>query len=232
MKSKLILALDFNNKKSALELVEKLDPQLCALKIGSELFTLLGPAFVTQLVDLGYKIFLDLKFYDIPNTVANACAAAANLGVWMINVHACGGLRMMQAAREALIPFAENKPLLIAVTILTSFDSSELQQTGITQSIAEQVSFLAQLSKEAGLDGVVCSAYEAYAVKQNCGINFLTVTPGIRLSSDAPNDQSRIMTPQQAVQSGSDYLVIGRSITQAKNPYLTLKKLVDELLSK
>lgn len=226
MTSKLIVALDFDNKNQALNLVEQLDPTLCALKIGNELFTSFGPVFVTQLINKGYRIFLDLKFHDIPNTVSKACKAAADLGVWMLNVHASGGLEMMQAAVNALNPYGNNRPLLIAVTVLTSFKQEEMLSIGITKPILEQASDLAQLTKTAGLAGVVCSAYEVKAIKELCGPHFITVTPGIRLPSGQSDDQSRIMTPQQAVATGSDYLVVGRPITQAANPLYIVQEII------
>ncbi|HEN5664800.1 TPA: orotidine-5'-phosphate decarboxylase, partial [Legionella pneumophila] len=219
MTPKLIVALDFDNQDNALQLVDKLDPDHCALKVGSELFTLLGPQFVKELVRREFKVFLDLKFHDIPNTVAKACHSAAELGVWMINVHAIGGLRMLQAAKESLKAYGQNRPLLIAVTVLTSFEEAELASVGISNSLPEQATHLAMLAREAGLDGVVSSAHEVKIIKQKCGENFITVTPGIRLPNNLKNDQSRIMTPQQAIREGSDFLVIGRPITQASNPY-------------
>ncbi len=226
MSSKLIVALDFSNKNDALDLIDKLDPGLCALKIGSEMFTLWGPVFVTQLINKGFKIFLDLKFHDIPNTVARACKASADLGVWMLNVHASGGLEMMDAAVKALEPYKKDKPILIAVTVLTSFKEENLLNIGINKSLTVQVEDLAQLAKKAGLDGVVCSALEVKKIKHLCGNNFLTVTPGIRLPGNALNDQSRIMTPKQASEEGSDYLVIGRPITNAINPHETINEIL------
>jgi orotidine-5'-phosphate decarboxylase len=218
MKTKLIVALDFSSQRQALELIEQIDPNSCALKIGSEMFTLFGTDFVKNLVKRGYKIFLDLKFHDIPNTVANACRSAAQLGVWMINVHASGGLTMMKAARAALDSYGKERPLLIAVTVLTSMDTLTLSQIGVDSLVELQVSRLANLTHEAGLDGVVCSAFEVPSIKLRFGSDFLTVTPGIRLSGDDVDDQSRVMTPEQAAKLGSDYLVVGRSITRAPEP--------------
>jgi orotidine-5'-phosphate decarboxylase len=218
MGSGLIIALDYDNRVDALTLVEQLDPKTCALKIGSEMFTRFGPDFVKNLVSQGFPIFLDLKFHDIPNTVAKACKAAADLGVWMLNVHASGGLEMMRAAKKALEPFGEDAPLLIAVTILTSMSEQELSKLGITIPMIAQVCNLAVLAEKAGLDGVVCSAHEVGLIKANCQAQFITVTPGIRLAQNATDDQTRIMTPQQAVAAGSDYLVMGRPITGAANP--------------
>lgn len=226
MSLQLIVALDFNSEKDARDLVHKLNPQTCALKVGSELFTLLGTAFVSQLIKQGFKVFLDLKFHDIPNTVARACAVAADMGIWMLNLHASGGLAMMRAANNAIMPFGKDKPLLIAVTVLTSMNSQQLPEIGIETSVATQVNRLAQLTKTAGLDGVVCSALEVPVLKELCGSDFLTVTPGIRLTADNNDDQSRIVTPKDAVMMGSDYLVIGRPITQAPNP----EQVVNEIL--
>ncbi|MCH9755709.1 MAG: orotidine-5'-phosphate decarboxylase [Gammaproteobacteria bacterium] len=213
-----IVALDMKDKAEALAFADACVPQLCVLKVGLEAFTRFGPSFVRELVARGFRVFLDLKFYDIPNTVASACRAAAELGVWMINVHASGGLKMMQAAREALDAFGDTKPYLIAVTILTSLEASE-----------KQVIDLAKLSKQAGLDGVVCSALEVPGLKAVCGEDFLTVTPGIRLSGDSSDDQKRVVTPLKARALGSDYAVIGRSITRAKDPIAVLKVVVSDV---
>jgi orotidine-5'-phosphate decarboxylase len=229
MSLRLIVALDFDNEKTTLNLVDKLDPQHCALKVGSELFTLLGPQFIRQLVARNFKVFLDLKFHDIPNTVARACHSAAELGVWMMNVHASGGAKMLEAAKSALDTYGKNRPLLLAVTILTSFSEAELLTIGVTSSLIDQVRQLAKLSKQSGLDGVVCSAHEAELIKQTCGEQFLTVTPGIRLPSDSMDDQSRVMTPEQAVQAGSHYLVIGRPITRAENPYEVVSRILKDI---
>lgn len=227
MNSKLIVAMDFDTENDALHLIDKLDPQSCALKVGSEMFTLFGAHFVKQLVSRQFKVFLDLKFHDIPNTVAQACKAAADLGVWMMNVHALGGFNMMNAAHEALESYGENRPVLIAVTVLTSFSESDLVGIGINKQLIDQVKMLAKLALSAGLNGVVSSAHEVKSIKNECGSDFITVTPGIRLSRDSKDDQSRIMTPNQAVAAGSNYLVIGRPITQAANP----SKVVTEILS-
>ncbi|MFO9158898.1 orotidine-5'-phosphate decarboxylase [Legionella pneumophila serogroup 1] len=229
MTPKLIVALDYDNQDNALQLVEKLDPNHCALKVGSELFTLLGPQFVKELVRREFKVFLDLKFHDIPNTVAKACHSAAELGVWMMNVHAIGGLKMLQAARESLKTYGKDKPLLIAVTVLTSFEEAELASVGISNTLPEQATHLAMLAREAGLDGVVSSAHEVKIIKQKCGENFITVTPGIRLPNNLKDDQSRVMTPQQAIREGSDFLVIGRPITQASNPHEVVSALLRDL---
>lgn len=227
MRSKLIVALDFAQESDALELIEKLDPALCALKVGSEMFTLFGRSFVRNLVKQGYRVFLDLKFHDIPNTVAQACRAAAELGVWMVNVHASGGYNMMKVARQALDAYGTNRPLLIGVTVLTSMSADELPLLGVSRTLDQQVESLAKLAFEAGLDGVVCSANEVSAIKAACSTSFLTVTPGIRLSGDEWNDQSRVVTPEQALKLGSDFLVVGRSITRATNPQAIINTLLD-----
>lgn len=217
LSSPLIIALDFDTRHEALSLIEQLDPHQCALKIGSELFTSLGPDFVRELVHKQFRIFLDLKFHDIPHTVARACKAAADLGVWMVNVHASGGMDMMAAAKNALTNYA-SPPLLIAVTVLTSMDHATLLSTGVQTTLEDQVIHLAKIAQTLGLDGVVCSAQEAALIKTHCGSDFLAVTPGIRLPQHALDDQSRVTTPTLAIQSGSDYLVIGRPITRALNP--------------
>ncbi|MEW6982739.1 orotidine-5'-phosphate decarboxylase [Colwelliaceae bacterium 6471] len=222
---KVVVALDFDNQADALTFVDKIQPSDCRLKIGKEMFTYFGPEFVKELVNRGFDVFLDLKFHDIPNTVAKAVAAAAELGVWMVNVHASGGLKMMKKAKDALVPYGDNAPLLIAVTVLTSMEEDDLIGLGITKSPAEQVMHLATLTKQAGLDGVVCSAWEAQELKSTLGSDFKLVTPGIRPSGANSDDQKRIMTPEQAVQAGVDYLVIGRPITQADNPHLVLQQI-------
>jgi orotidine-5'-phosphate decarboxylase len=224
---RLIIALDFSQQNEALALVEKLNPQQIALKIGSGMFTLLGTDFVHRLVNRGFKVFLDLKFHDIPNTVAQACRACAELGVWMINVHASGGLAMMQAAKKALEPYGTLRPLLIAVTVLTSMGEEDLPAIGLTSSVEAQVKRLASLACTAELDGVVCSAFEVPLIKTSCGQSFLTITPGIRLLGDRADDQSRVVTPLQAIELGSDFLVVGRSITAALDPV----KIINELLT-
>lgn len=187
------------------------------------MFTLFGPQLVRDLQQRGFDIFLDLKFHDIPNTTAHAVAAAADLGVWMVNVHACGGARMMTAAREALLPFGKDAPLLIAVTVLTSMEASDLADLGVTLSPAEHAEKLARLTQNCGLDGVVCSAHEAVRFKQAFGQTFKLVTPGIRPEGSEAGDQRRIMTPQQALAAGVDYMVIGRPVTQSEDPAQTLK---------
>jgi orotidine-5'-phosphate decarboxylase len=219
--SPVIVALDFDNRQAALALAEQLDPTQCRLKVGKELFTRTGPELVKALVGQGFDVFLDLKFYDIPNTTAKAISAAADLGVWMANVHASGGSRMMAAAKQALEQQGSDM-LLIAVTVLTSMDEADLAELGINRSPAEQVMSLAQVSKNAGVDGVVCSAQEASALKAALGSEFKLITPGIRLSDSAADDQRRVVSPPDAIALGSDYLVIGRPITESPDPLGTL----------
>ncbi|MGO1297551.1 MAG: orotidine-5'-phosphate decarboxylase [Vibrio sp.] len=220
--SKIIVALDYEQQADALAFVDKIDPSSCRLKVGKEMFTLFGPQFVTSLQQRGFSVFLDLKFHDIPNTCSKAVRAAAELGVWMVNVHASGGERMMTASREILEPYGSDRPLLIGVTVLTSMEQNELNAIGIDGEPAAQVNRLASLSKNSGLDGVVCSAQEASMLKANLGQAFKLVTPGIRPEGSAAGDQRRIMTPNQAIAAGSDYLVIGRPITQASDPAAVL----------
>ena len=221
--TKIIVALDFADAASALVLVERLDPALCRLKVGKELFTSAGPEFVRMLVARGYDVFLDLKFHDIPNTVAAACRAAAALGVWMLNVHASGGSRMMTAAREAL--GNESRPLLIAVTVLTSMSADDLSEVGVAAAPADQVLRLARLTQQCKLDGVVCSAQEASMLRADLGANFRLVTPGIRPAGAEVGDQRRVMTPQQALSAGATDLVIGRPITAAIDPLVALQQI-------
>lgn len=215
--SPIVVALDYPTPKQALEMAKQLDPAKCRVKVGKELFTTSGPAILEQLHKLNFDVFLDLKFHDIPNTCAGAVAAAAELGVWMVNVHASGGERMMAAAADA-IANKQHKPLLIAVTVLTSMDQTDLAGIGLDISPVQQVERLAKLAKQSGMDGVVSSAQEIKLIKELCGQNFLTVTPGIRPAGSAAGDQRRIMTPHEAVSIGGDYLVVGRPITQAQNP--------------
>lgn len=222
--SRIIVALDFDHAEAALNLCKKLSPQLCRLKIGKELFTATGPGLLEKLTHQGFEIFLDLKFHDIPTTVANACKAASELGVWMINVHALGGRRMLMAAREAV---PQNSTRLIAVTVLTSMNEQDLREVGFSESPQQLVSKLAHLTKDCGLDGVVCSAQETIMLRKELGKHFCLVTPGIRLpDATKADDQERIATPQQAIENGSDYLVIGRPITQADNPRMILESLM------
>ncbi|MBD1576728.1 orotidine-5'-phosphate decarboxylase [Vibrio sp. S11_S32] len=215
---KVIVALDYENQADALSFVDNIDPNSCRLKVGKEMFTLFGPEFVRQLHQRGFSVFLDLKFHDIPNTCSKAVRAAAELGVWMTNVHASGGERMMTASREILEPYGKDRPLLIAVTVLTSMEQSDLAGIGLDVEPQTQVQRLAMLTKNSGLDGVVCSAHESSLLKQALGNEFKLITPGIRPAGSAAGDQRRIMTPSDAMQAGSDYLVIGRPITQASNP--------------
>lgn len=222
---KVIVALDYDNLADALAFVDKIDPSSCRLKVGKEMFTLFGPDFVRELHKRGFSVFLDLKFHDIPNTCSKAVKAAAEMGVWMVNVHASGGERMMAASREILEPYGKDRPLLIGVTVLTSMESSDLQGIGIQSSPQDHVLRLATLTKNSGLDGVVCSAQEASLLKQNLGREFKLVTPGIRPAGSEQGDQRRIMTPAQAIAVGSDYLVIGRPITQAEQPALVLQEI-------
>lgn len=225
---KIVVALDFAEAKPALDFVDRIDPALCRVKVGKELFTAEGPRLVEQLVDKGYGVFLDLKFHDIPNTVAKACEAAAKLGVWMVNVHASGGYAMMQAARNAVDKSAQ-PPLLIAVTVLTSMDQAALGEVGVYGTLQDQVLRLANLTAEAGLDGVVCSAQEAPLLRRHVPQDFCLVTPGIRPASASKDDQSRIVTPADALRQGSSYLVIGRPITQAPDPIQALQAIQAEI---
>ena len=227
---KIIVALDYADAASALKLVNQLDPALCRLKVGKELFTAVGPQFIETLTSANFGVFLDLKFHDIPNTVAKACTAASNLGVWMLNVHASGGLEMMQAAREA-VDSTTAKPLLIAVTVLTSMNQASLNKIGIQTDLATHVLNLAKLTKEAGLDGVVCSALESKMLRAQLGSEFCLVTPGIRSVNVNQDDQSRVVTPADALGMGASYLVIGRPVTQAINPLKALEAIHQECIN-
>ncbi|QEY23134.1 orotidine-5'-phosphate decarboxylase [Neisseria animalis] len=219
-----IVALDFANEQDTLGFVRTLDPGLCQLKIGKELFTATGRNLAEKLINQGFKLFLDLKYHDIPNTVAQACKVAADMGVWMVDMHTCGGRRMMEAAAEAVANHTA-KPLLIGVTVLTSMEQHELAETGIDTPIEEQVLRLATLAQNSGLDGVVCSALEAAPLRRNLGNEFVLVTPGIRLDIAGNNDdQRRIMTPAEALAAGSTYLVMGRPVTQAADPIAVLRE--------
>ena len=225
---RIIVALDYPDAAAARQFVARVRPDMCRLKIGKELFVAAGPTFVEELVGQGYDVFLDLKFHDIPNTVAQACKAAARLGVWMMNVHASGGPRMLVAAREAL-EVISNRPLLIAVTVLTSMGAEELQAIGVDAGAEQQVLRLAGLTHAAGLDGVVCSAQEAAALRQHLGSDFCLVTPGIRPAGSETGDQTRILTPRQALHAGAEYLVIGRPITQVTDPLQVLESIAHEI---
>ena len=221
--SPIVVALDYDNRDKALAFVDRIDPRDCRLKVGKEMFTLFGPQLVRDLQQRGFDVFLDLKFHDIPNTTAHAVKAAADLGVWMVNVHASGGARMMTAAKEALQSFGKDAPLLIAVTVLTSMEAADLADHGIQATPAEHAERLAALTQQCGLDGVVCSAQEAVRFKAAFGEPFRLVTPGIRPHGSDAGDQRRIMTPQQAQAAGVDYMVIGRPVTQSADPAQTLR---------
>jgi orotidine-5'-phosphate decarboxylase len=242
-RKRIIVVLDYPDAASAMALVSQLDPALCRVKVGKELFTATGPAIVEGLVKRGFDVFLDLKFHDIPNTVAGACRAAASLGVWMLNVHASGGRAMLAAAREAIDSAAGHKSLLIGVTVLTSMTSTDLADIGVCGAggarpdTKDQVLRLARLCFDAGLDGVVCSAEEAPMLTSALPLvnasarTFLKVTPGIRLADDAKGDQQRVVTPVDAIRMGADYLVIGRSITSAKDPIARLNEINNQLIA-
>ncbi|CAH1085592.1 orotidine-5'-phosphate decarboxylase [Candidatus Nitrotoga sp. 1052] len=225
---RIIVALDYSDAQPALELVARLEPALCRLKVGIELFTAARSRLIEQIMQRGFEIFLDLKFHDIPNTTAQACKVAAELGVWMVNVHALGGRKMMEAAREAMSLYAQS-PKLIAVTLLTSMAQEDLADLGIAAAPADMVLRLARLARDSGLDGVVCSAWEAALLRQHCGSEFCLVTPGIRPADAVADDQSRIMTPCAALDQGADYLVIGRPITRAADPLQALQDIVKQI---
>ncbi len=225
---RIIVALDYPDARAALDMAARLDPELCRVKVGKELFTAAGPALVEALVARGFGVFLDLKFHDIPNTVASACKAAARMGVWMMNVHASGGRAMLQAAREAV---GSSPCRLIAVTVLTSLTDADLAEMGIAGGVDAAVLRLAKLAQGAGLDGVVCSAREASALRANCGAQFALVTPGIRLADGDAGDQKRVMTPRAAMDAGASYLVIGRPITQATDPVAMLHRIQAEIVA-
>jgi orotidine-5'-phosphate decarboxylase len=224
--SRIIVALDFSSGRQALDLAARLDPALCRVKVGKELFTAAGPQLVAELVGRGFEVFLDLKFHDIPNTVASACKVAAGMGVWMMNVHALGGRRMLSAAREAVPPGSAK---LIAVTLLTSMERSDLSDIGVEQDPQEVVARLARLARDCGLDGVVCSALEAPNLRATMGDGFCLVTPGIRPANADLNEQKRVTTPREAIENGADYLVVGRPITQAEDPVSMVRRLNDEI---
>ena len=225
---RIIVPLDTPRLEDALALAARLDPKLCRVKIGKELFVAAGPEAVARVQERGFEVFLDLKFHDIPNTVAGACRSAARLGVWMMNVHASGGEAMMRAAREAVAAVAR-PPLLIAVTMLTSLDDAALARVGYSGTVLENVERLARLARACGLEGVVCSAQEAPVVRKATCDDFVLVTPGIRLQGDARDDQARVVTPSDAVRLGADYLVIGRPITGSPDPAATLQSINETL---
>ena len=225
---KVIVALDYPDESQAFQFINQVSPELCRLKVGKEMFTHLGPGFIERIQDKGFEVFLDLKYHDIPNTVARACEAAADLGVWMINVHALGGRRMMETAANALASH-QQRPYLIAVTILTSMADSDLAEIGFNLGSSEMAIKLANLAQQSGLDGVVCSALESESMRQKFGNDFLLVTPGIRPAGSASDDQRRIMTPADAIQAGSSYLVVGRPVTQADDPVSVLLTINSEI---
>lgn len=226
--SPIIVALDYPDLKSALTLADQLDPQHCRVKVGKELFTRAGPTVLQALHQRQFEVFLDLKYHDIPHTVGRACAAAAELGVWMVNVHTLGGPAMLESARQA-VGSGKQSPLLIGVTLLTSMDQATFAQIGLSGTLSETVLKLAHLAANSGLDGVVCSAHEASALKQQQGEKFRLVTPGIRPAGSEKGDQHRTMTPFEALHAGSDFLVIGRPITAAENPMAALKAIQQSL---
>ncbi len=226
---RIVVAMDFDNADQCLAMAKRLSPLDCRLKVGKELFTACGPKIVEQLMELGFEIFLDLKFHDIPTTASKAVKAAAELGVWMVNVHASGGERMMVAAREVLARRTDKSPLLIAVTVLTSMEASDLSGVGIECEPEEQVMKLARLTHACGLDGIVCSAQEANLMRAQFGNEFCLVTPGIRLDTSPADDQRRTLTPAAAIVAGSSYLVIGRPITQSPDPAATCKSIIQTL---
>ena len=228
MRSPLIVALDFDSAREALALAARLDPQLCRVKVGKQLFTRAGPALVEELQRAGYEVFLDLKFHDIPHVVAAAVGAAADLAVWMITVHASGGSRMMAAARAALERFS-TPPMLIGVTLLTSMSEADLLEQGYSDGAANRVAQLAGLAETSGMNGVVCSAWETAMLRQRFGKDFKLVTPGIRTTGDEAGDQRRVVTPVQASSSGSDFLVIGRPITGAEDPLARVQQILTDL---
>ena len=225
---RVIVALDYPDAQGALALAARLDPKLCRVKVGKELYTATGPSLIEKLHQSGYGVFLDLKYHDIPSTVAGACLSAARLGVWMVNVHALGGRAMMLAAREALAHMGK-PPRLIAVTLLTSMGAGDMADIGLGGSPQDAVLRLARLAQECGLDGVVCSAQEAAALRHQCGEAFCLVTPGVRPAEAAQDDQSRVATPRQAITAGADYLVIGRPITRAPDPLAALRGIANEI---
>ena len=231
MENKIIVALDFDSSSRALNFVDNLDPKLCRLKIGKELFTAAGPNLVEAMIKKEFDVFLDLKFHDIPNTVASAVQVAADLGVWMLNVHISGGSTMMQSAKDAILSHRDRKPILIGVTVLTSITSTELSEIGIDNNLKDHVVKLAKLAYQSGLDGVVCSAEEAKLLRNSMPADFILVTPGIRREQDAAGDQKRVITPSQAIRNGSDYLVVGRPITQAASPSAALAAFNSEIAS-
>lgn len=225
---KIIVALDFASSKEALAWVDPINPKVCRVKVGKELFTSAGPSLIEALQKKGFEVFLDLKFHDIPTTVARACTVAAELGVWMVNVHVLGGRKMLEAAKTALTSFRK-PPLLIGVTLLTSLSESDLSEIGFNTSLQGEATLLARLAVDAGLDGVVCAGTELSLFKTFCPNHFLFVVPGIRVLGDKTNDQMRVMTPKDAFAAGASYLVIGRSLTQAPDPSLRLREIMQTI---
>lgn len=226
---KIIVAMDFDSADQCLSLAKRLSPADCRLKVGKELFTACGPQIVEKLIGLGFEIFLDLKFHDIPNTTSKAIKAASDMGVWMVNVHASGGRRMMEACRNILDAQSGKKPLLIGVTVLTSMEQQDLGEVGITTALDDHVINLASLAKQSGLDGIVCSAHEAKVLRAAMGLDFCLVTPGIRMQDSPADDQRRTMTPSDALAAGSSYLVIGRPITKAEDPAAVCQSIAQTL---
>jgi orotidine-5'-phosphate decarboxylase len=233
---RLIVALDVETKEKAIALIKKLKNEIRVFKVGSELFTSCGPAIVEEIQKAGSKVFLDLKFHDIPNTAAKSALAAVRLGVFIFNVHALGGLEMMKKAAEAVRDEAKklkiDKPKLIAVTILTSMDEYSLKKIGIDDNMENQVLKLARLAKDSGLDGVVASPSEAKLIREALGRDFLIVTPGVRPSWAATNDQKRVATPKEAIDNGADFIVVGRPITEAPDPVIAARKIIEEINGK
>ncbi|QIQ41605.1 MAG: orotidine-5'-phosphate decarboxylase [Buchnera aphidicola (Aphis urticata)] len=225
---KIIIALDFNDKKDAMKLVDLLNPDVFYLKIGKEMFTMLGKKFIHELHQLGFNIFLDLKFHDIPNTVFNATKAAADMGIWMLSIHASGGKKMLTSAKKALQSF-KTRPLLIGVTVLTSFTRTDLKDIGIQIPLQDYILILSKLSSDCGLDGVVCPGKEAEKIKLLCGNKCKIITPGIRCVNDSTFDQNQIITPKQAKKFPIDYIVVGRSITSSKNPIKKLNFIIQSM---
>lgn len=222
--SPIVVALDYSTMDDAILMAKKLDPSQCRVKVGKELFTTCGPVILEKLHQLNFDVFLDLKFHDIPNTVAKAVSVAAREGVWMVNVHASGGRKMMEASVNALQSIQDQQTLLIAVTVLTSMDQNDLQEIGLNVTPEQQVKKLAALARSSGMDGVVCSAQEAQLLSNQLGKDFVLVTPGIRPVGSDQGDQKRIMTPSEAMAAGSHYLVMGRPITQANDPIKVLEQ--------
>lgn len=227
--NQIIVALDIADKKQALNIVDQLSPEHCRLKVGKEMFTLYGPDWVRQLQSRGFDIFLDLKFHDIPNTVAGAVKAAAELGVWMVNVHAGGGRKMLTAARDALQSYGDDRPKLIAVTVLTHMNSNDITEIGYPSDVDAQVKRLAQLTEDCGLDGIVCSPLDLAKLTEQLSTEFLFVTPGVRSEKVVGDDQTRVMTAVEAVKAGSSYLVIGRPITQSDEPMRVINSINQQL---